>query len=86
MPEVIRHRFFWGGGEGLFHVGNFTEAVCLGLAWLAEPNDYQNPAYNGYEADEVPAAGATGVVEPAPTKTERGEQESKRYNSVEHIV
>ena len=51
---------------------NIAETVGILLGGLTAPYDPQNPAYNGDEADEPPAATLAYVVHTAPANGKLG--------------
>lgn len=71
-------------GELVDHVWLVAEAVGALLAGLAEPYDYDDGSDNGYESDEVVAAGTPGVVKTMPDKTKCGEECNESPDSVEN--
>lgn len=51
-----------------------AETVGTGLRRLSEPDDQDNPADNGYKADEEVTAGFANVVQAAPCHGQIREQ------------
>lgn len=60
-----------------------AEAVGAGLRRLSKPYDQDNPAHNGYEADEEVTAGFAYVVQATPCHGQIGKQHCSAENAAD---
>ena len=60
-----------------------AEAVGAGLRRLSKPYDQDNPAHNGYKADEEVTAGFAYVVQATPCHGQIGKQHSSAENAAD---
>lgn len=60
-----------------------AETVGTGLRRLSEPDDQDNPADNGYKADEEVTAGFAYVVQPTPSHGQVWEQHCSAENAAD---
>lgn len=60
-----------------------AETVGTGLRGLGEPNDEDDPAHNGYKADEEITAGFANVVQAAPCHGQVGKQHCSAENAAD---
>ena len=64
-------------------VRTVAETVGTGLRGLGEPNDEDNPAHNGYKADEEVTAGFANVVQTTPCHGQVGKQHCSAENATD---
>ena len=60
-----------------------AETVGTGLRRLSEPDDQDNPAHNGYKADEEVTAGFAYVVQATPCHGQVGEKHCSTENAAD---
>lgn len=60
-----------------------AETVGTGLRRLSEPDDQDNPAHNGYKADEEVTAGFAYVVQATPCHGQVGKQHCSAENAAD---